>query len=321
MAKTVVIGGTGHIGTYLVPRLVEAGHEVTVVSRGTRDPYVAHPAWRSVRRVGLDRASLEADGRFGEEIARLEPDVVVDLICFTVASARQLVDALRGRVSHFLHCGTIWVKGWVVEAPTREETVSPPFGEYGVNKRAIEEYLLGEARRTGFPATMVNPGHIVGPGHEPVNPMACKSPEVFSRLATGEPVLLPHVGLDLLHHVHADDVAQVFHRAIERWSVAVGEQFFAVSPAAVTLRGFAEAAAGWFGREAKVEFAAWGEWRTRCGLPESDVAMAEAHIAHGQCCSTEKARALLGYEPRFTSFEAVREAVEWMVERGMVRTG
>jgi len=319
--KTVVIGGTGHIGTYLVPRLVEAGHEVTVVSRGTRDPYVAHPAWRSVTRVELDRAKLEAEGRFGTGIAELRPDIVVDLISFTEASTRQLVEALRGRVSHFLHCGSIWVKGFVVEAPTREETVSPPFGEYGINKRAIEVYLLGEARRSGFPATMVNPGHIVGPGHEPVNPMACKSAEVFSRLAQGEPVLLPHVGLDLLHHVHADDVAQVFERAIERWSASVGEQFFAVSPAAVTLRGFAEAAARWFGREASLEFAPWDEWKRRCGLPDDEVAMAEAHITHGQCCSTEKARALLGYEPRYTSLEAVREAVEWMVEHGTVSSG
>lgn len=29
----VVIGGTGHIGTYLVPRLVEGGAKVTVMSR------------------------------------------------------------------------------------------------------------------------------------------------------------------------------------------------------------------------------------------------------------------------------------------------
>jgi nucleoside-diphosphate-sugar epimerase len=38
MSRVVVIGATGHIGTYLVPRLVDAGHEVTVVSRGTRGP-------------------------------------------------------------------------------------------------------------------------------------------------------------------------------------------------------------------------------------------------------------------------------------------
>ena len=36
--KIIVIGGTGHIGTYLVPHLVEAGHEVINVSRGQRQP-------------------------------------------------------------------------------------------------------------------------------------------------------------------------------------------------------------------------------------------------------------------------------------------
>ncbi|HIQ05374.1 MAG TPA: NAD(P)-dependent oxidoreductase [Anaerolineae bacterium] len=32
--RVVIIGGTGHVGTYLVPRLVEAGHEVISLSRG-----------------------------------------------------------------------------------------------------------------------------------------------------------------------------------------------------------------------------------------------------------------------------------------------
>ena len=36
MAKVVIIGGSGHVGTYLVPRLVEAGHEVVNVTRGQR---------------------------------------------------------------------------------------------------------------------------------------------------------------------------------------------------------------------------------------------------------------------------------------------
>jgi hypothetical protein len=37
----------------------------------------------------------DADGTFGARIAAWRPDVVIDLICFTAASARQLVDALR----------------------------------------------------------------------------------------------------------------------------------------------------------------------------------------------------------------------------------
>ncbi|MBC8074538.1 MAG: NAD-dependent epimerase/dehydratase family protein, partial [Chloroflexales bacterium] len=39
--RVVIIGGSGHVGTYLVPRLVAAGHTVVALSRGQRAPY--HP--------------------------------------------------------------------------------------------------------------------------------------------------------------------------------------------------------------------------------------------------------------------------------------
>ena len=45
MSRVVVIGATGHIGTYLVPRLVDGGHEVIAVSRGSRGPYRDGPQW------------------------------------------------------------------------------------------------------------------------------------------------------------------------------------------------------------------------------------------------------------------------------------
>ena len=50
MPRVVVIGGTGHVGTYMVPRLVEAGHDVVVVARNKRQPYLAHAAWNQVER-------------------------------------------------------------------------------------------------------------------------------------------------------------------------------------------------------------------------------------------------------------------------------
>jgi hypothetical protein len=59
----------------------------------------------------LDRKAEEAAGKFGERVFALDPDAVVDMICFSPESAEQLVEALRGRVRHLLHCGTIWVHG------------------------------------------------------------------------------------------------------------------------------------------------------------------------------------------------------------------
>lgn len=42
--RVVVIGATGHIGSYLIPRLVEAGHAVVGICRGQRNPYHPHAA-------------------------------------------------------------------------------------------------------------------------------------------------------------------------------------------------------------------------------------------------------------------------------------
>jgi nucleoside-diphosphate-sugar epimerase len=111
MSRVIVIGATGHIGSYLVPRLVRGGHEVIAMSRGARDPYHPSPQWGSVSRITVDRDAEDEQATFGARIAALRPDVVIDLICFTAVSARQLVDALRPSRPLLIHCGTIWVHG------------------------------------------------------------------------------------------------------------------------------------------------------------------------------------------------------------------
>ncbi|MFN8452991.1 MAG: NAD-dependent epimerase/dehydratase family protein, partial [Anaerolineae bacterium] len=179
--RVVIIGGSGHIGTYLVPSLVELGHEVINLTRGQSQPYLPNAAWNSVQSVVVDRKSEEAEGTFGEHVRALKPDIVIDLISFTEASARQLVEALRGEIQHFLHCGTIWIYGYSTQVPASEDQPRRPFGEYGAQKAAIEAYLLREARQNGFPATMLHAGHIVGPGYAPLNPAGHFNPEVFAR--------------------------------------------------------------------------------------------------------------------------------------------
>jgi nucleoside-diphosphate-sugar epimerase len=312
--RVLIIGGSGHVGTYLVPRLVEAGFSVINVSRQQREPYQPHAAWQAVQQVHIDRAASEQAGDFGSQIAALDPDIVIDMICFTPQSCRQLVEALRGRIQHFLHCGTIWVHGPSVETPTSEMQSRRPFGEYGINKAKIEEYLLNEARRNSFPATILHPGHIVGPGWAPLNPAGHFNPQVFATLARGEELALPNLGMETVHHVHADDVAQIFFQAIARRSTAIGESFHNVSPAALTLRGYAEAMAAWFGQPARLKFLAWEDWVKTVSADEAQATW--DHIAHSPNCSIAKAQQLLGYRPRYTSLQGVQESVRWLIEHG-----
>ena len=312
--RAVIIGGTGHIGTYLTPRLVEAGYEVISVSRQENPPYHAPGHWASVQQVKINRQEADAAGEFGREIRKMDADVVIDLICFTLESATQLTEAIRDRVQHFLHCGTIWIHGYSEQVPTTEDQPHKPFGEYGVEKAAIEGYLLAETHRNGFPATSLHPGHIVGPGWDPLNPAGHFNPEVFATLSRGEELKLPNFGLETIHHVHADDVAQSFMQALAHPGTAIGESFHAVSAAALTLRGYAEAMGRWFGKPAKLSFLPWDEWRKTVSPEEAEQTW--GHISHSPNCSIEKAQRLINYRPRYSSLQAVYEAVTWMVENG-----
>jgi nucleoside-diphosphate-sugar epimerase len=317
--RVTIIGGTGHIGSFLTPRLFEAGHAVTCVSRGLKEPYRHHAAWQLITRVEMDRAVEEEAGRFGQRIASLDPEVVIDLTCYQLQSAQQLVEALRGKIGHLLHCGTIWVHGPSVEVPTTEAEPRTAFGDYGEKKAAIEAFLLREAQRSSLPVTILHPGHLVGPGWAPVNPAGNFNLEVFSKLLQGNPIQLPNIGMETLHHVHADDVAQCFERAIERRGVATGESFHVVSSAALTLRGYAERVSAWFGHTAQLQFLPWEEWRQKATA--RDAAVTWDHIAHSPNCSIAKARALLGYQPRYSSLQAVRESLDWLIAQGAVHTG
>src|SRR5437773_1591516 len=169
--RVVVIGATGHIGSYLVPRLVRRGHAAVCVSRRQRQPYIADECWADVTHAVLDRTAEEQHGQFGERIAALRPEVVIGLTCYTLERAEQL----------------------------------------------------------------------------------------------------PNFGLETLHHVHADDVAQAFERAVERPDAAIGESFHVVSPAALTLRGYAEGMAAWYGVEAHLDFLPYDEWRA--GVSDRDAAV------------------------------------------------
>ncbi len=238
----------------------------------------------------------------------------MDMLCFDAQSARQLVEALRGEIQLLVHCGTIWVHGYGVQVPVTEDQPRNPLEAYGRGKCDVEAYLLDQARRNGFPATILHPGHIVGPGWAPVAPTACHDPQAFARLARGEELALPNLGLENLHHVHADDVAQAFEEALTHWNSAVGESFFVVSKAALTLRGFAEAAAGWFGKPARLRFLPLEEWKST--LPENFIGSALAHLSHSSNHSIAKAQRLLEFAPRYTSLEAVRESVLWLIDHG-----
>lgn len=310
--RIVVIGGSGHVGSFLVPRLVRAGHEVVNLTRGTSAPYTDDEAWSAVEQIRVDREAEDAAGTFGKRVAALGAEVVVDMICFTPGSARMLVEALRGTSAHLIHCGTIWRYGASVKQPMREDDAPPPFGEYGIQKAAVAALLAAEARSGGLITTILQPGHISGPGWMPIGPLGNLEPAVWHALSAGKEIAVPGLGAELMHHVHAADVAQAFHLAVENREVAAGESFNVVAPSALTVRGFLAIAAGWFGQTARTRSVSWAEFRSETSEESADASW--DHLSRSQYASIEKARTLLGYAPAFEPEAAVLVSIRWLID-------
>ncbi|WP_195533028.1 NAD-dependent epimerase/dehydratase family protein [Bacteroides finegoldii] len=100
--KITIIGGTGHIGTFLCPMLASEGHEVICVSRGANNLYHKIESAEKVRMLHLDR-NVMANDEFARQIASLESDVVIDLINFKIGNAKAMVEALRGKVWQYIY--------------------------------------------------------------------------------------------------------------------------------------------------------------------------------------------------------------------------
>jgi len=244
--------------------------------------------------------------------------VVIDLICFTAASAGQLVDALRPSRPLLLHCGTIWVHGPALRVPVTEDEPRTAYGDYGTGKAAIEVLLHRETLAGGVPAVVLHPGHISGPGWPVITPAGNLDPAVWTCLATGRPLALPDHGLGVLHHVHADDVAQAFELALSR-PTAIGASFHVVAGQAMTLRGLAAGVASWFGREPVLDFVEWAEFERRVPAEHADAT--REHTFRSITASIDRAADVLGYAPRYSSLDALHEALAWLVANGQADVG
>lgn len=315
--KVVVTGGCGHIGTYLVPMLIHAGYEVISITRGNSKPYEYDPTWEKAETVQMDRTK-EPD--FAGKIAAMEPDIVVDLINFDLKDTIAMADALKNtRCSHYLFCSSCWAHGRAQVLPfDPDDLKKEPLDEYGKQKFASETYLKDLYRREGFPATVIMPGQISGPGWTIMNPWANKTVLPFQKIADGEQIFLPNFGMETLHHVHGYDVAQCFFQAITHRSQALGEAFDAVSGGSITLYGYARMMYEFFGKEPKIGFLPWKEW---CDYVEDPKECEDTyyHITRSGFYTLEKEKRLLDYQPRYTNVDTIKIAVQSYVDRGLIK--
>jgi len=313
--RILVIGGTGHIGSYLVPSLVAEGHDVTVVARGQTPPYTPDSPWSAVRFLHLDRPRAEAAGTWAEALSRVSAEIVVDLIAFEPQSTELMYELFRGRVEHFLHCGTCWEYGVIRQMPVPEEHPISGLNPYARKKVDIRRFLLEKYVHEGFPATVLSPTQITAHGKPAINPWGDRNDAVWERLACGGDFPMPGDGNTPLMHIHASDCARGFLAAIRERERAVGQAFNLGPAYALTYNGLAEVGARFFGVEVRLVHHPIPEFERLAGRLSD---LSRDMLAQPVCVDTAKLREL-GYAPAHTPEAVVAEALDWGVKAGRIR--
>jgi nucleoside-diphosphate-sugar epimerase len=220
--RILVMGGTRFVGRPLVNRLLAAGHELSLFTRG-RQPVPA-----GVEHLQGDRSSAEG-------LAALQDrpfDVIVDSSGRTLEDTRQVIER-TGPPSHRL----VYVSSAGVYAdselwPLDEDAPTDPQSRHA-GKLHTEAWL----RQEGISFTSFRPTYIVGPGN--YNPVESW---FFDRLVHGRPVPLPGDGSTITQLGHVSDLAAAMARCIEV-EAATNRIYNCTGSQGISFRGLVAAAA------------------------------------------------------------------------------
>ena len=246
---------------------------------------------------------------------------MVDLINYNINETKKIVEAIQKSscCSHYLYCSSIWAHGRSQVLPIgRESLTKEPICDYGKDKYESEKYLLEKYRKENFPVTIISPGQISGPGWDIINPWGGLDYRPFQIIANGDTIFLPNFGQETLHHIHGEDVAQLFFKAISRRNQALGEVFNAVSGGSITLYGYAKLLFDYFGKEVKIEFKPWNEFCEYVGN-KKETDMGYKHLIRSGYFNYDKEEKLLGFRPKYTNIETIIAAVKSYVDRGIIK--
>lgn len=176
MQRICVIGGSRYFGKLLVKRLQAAGHQVTVINRGST------PTPPGVEHLVVDR---DDEAALIAALGSRTFDVVVDQVCYTPVQAAIACVAFDGRTRRYVMTSTIEVYDPATAGsptvphgtPVPEETVDPatwrarmdlPWHDaayleahYAEGKRQAEAVF---ARHPGFDYAAVRSAHVLGGG-------------------------------------------------------------------------------------------------------------------------------------------------------------
>ncbi|WHY29243.1 NAD-dependent epimerase/dehydratase family protein [Bacillus wiedmannii] len=136
LKKVLVLGGTRFFGKHLVEALLQAGHDVTIATRGiTEDSFGS-----VVNRLIVDR---EDEKQLAERLEDKSYDIVYDNLCYSSNAAKIMCEVLRGKAKKYVMTSSMAV--YEPAIGLLEKNFNPY--EYAITYGSRKDFTYSEGKR------------------------------------------------------------------------------------------------------------------------------------------------------------------------------
>lgn len=333
--RILATGAGGFICSYLIPELLEAGHEVIGVddrSRygSVRHAFERHPRYRFVEGDVRDAAVLrdlagECDQLVAaaglvsrmHSLSELAYDLLAENERINAATFDAAIDAcLDGRLSRIVVISSTLVYESATAFPTTEGTElasPPPRSTFGFQKLATEYFARGAWEQYRLPYTIIRPSSPVGrsPAEDLLDlraePAAASSsklytnhavPDLVIKILSGQdPVHLSGQGTQMRNYIAARELAKGIRLAMEL-PEAANQDFNLGTAKGISILDLSQRIWRKIHGDAKpFRYVSDTDYRYDVPFRVPDV---------------RKARAVLGFEAKITLDEMLDEVIAWI---------
>ena len=224
MAKLLVVGANGFIGSHLVDSLAAEGHEITAFDRySSNSPTFLSSKARVLLGDFLSRGDIESAVAGQEYVlhflstttpATAESDPTLD-IRTNVAQTVELLEAcVDAGVKHFYFASTGGaIYGEQGKSEYSELDRALPISPYAIGKLTIENYLRYFRAKHGLPSTVFRVSNPYGTRQRP-NHKQGLIPIALRQIALGRPVVRLGDGSMMRDYIYVDDLASMITRVV-----------------------------------------------------------------------------------------------------------
>jgi nucleoside-diphosphate-sugar epimerase len=300
--RILLLGGTGLLGTAISQQLLTAGHEIILFSRGQK-------------RIRLTKPVESMYGHFSDEekltelFAEQSFDAIVDLLTHDASSAQRVINLFQDKTKHYVFMSNALVYGPLSKIPADETEVHEPVSIAAQGKSEAEEVFASAVETIDFPATILRPSVVFGPG-KPLPTIWGYDPCLLSRIRETKPVLVAGDGYGLLQPLFSKDLGRIVEGLVSESEKAIGHIYNVAGDTCLSWRDWFTSIGSALNTEPHL--VSLTTEQLIAGTPPDDSTLLEEHFQHHMAYDCSKLRKDFGAAVELTPLsDALQETVDW----------